>query len=255
MHDMVMVTVARGESARATMELIPGASITGLVTDEKGSPMVGKDVYALRAHRQGNATALQGVTSTVTDDRGRYRLHTLPPGEYFLSGGLDFPKGDDPVKAVIDPEKKQPVLTFHPSATSPAAASSIALRGGENLQDKNIVVQHAPLVKISGRVLNDSAIRNATHALVQLSWPRTWTLDFKGVFGGLWAFASATANFTQPDRGEFEIRGAFAPGSYELRATVESSGGRNRQKAAGSTLLTLGSGDLDSFTVVVKAAN
>jgi hypothetical protein len=106
-------------------------------------------------------------------------------------------------------------------------------------------------VKIAGRVLNDSAIRNATYASIELGWPRGWTLDFKGV-GGPWASARARANFTQQDGGRFEIRGAFAPGSYELRATIEGPGGRNRPKAVGSLPLTLGAGDLDGATIVVK---
>src|SRR6187402_1862430 len=57
----------------------PGA-ISGVVRDESGEPAVGVVVRALKRVRiQGRDEFVAGPV-TRADDRGRYRLHTLPPG-------------------------------------------------------------------------------------------------------------------------------------------------------------------------------
>jgi len=61
----------------------PGA-ISGVVRDESGEPAVGVVVRALKRVRiQGRDDFVAGPV-TRTDDRGRYRLHTLPPGKYVV---------------------------------------------------------------------------------------------------------------------------------------------------------------------------
>lgn len=61
----------------------PGA-ISGVVRDEAGEPVVGVVVRALKRVRiQGRDEFVAGPV-TRTDDRGRYRIHTLPPGRYVV---------------------------------------------------------------------------------------------------------------------------------------------------------------------------
>jgi hypothetical protein len=61
----------------------PGA-ISGVVRDETGEPVVGVVVRALKRVRiQGRDDFVAGPV-TRTDDRGRYRIHTLPPGKYVV---------------------------------------------------------------------------------------------------------------------------------------------------------------------------
>ncbi|HVQ42229.1 MAG TPA: carboxypeptidase-like regulatory domain-containing protein [Vicinamibacterales bacterium] len=61
----------------------PGA-ISGAVRDESGEPAVGVVVRALKRVRiQGRDEFVAGP-ATRTDDRGRYRIHTLPPGRYLV---------------------------------------------------------------------------------------------------------------------------------------------------------------------------
>lgn len=61
----------------------PGA-ISGAVRDEAGEPAVGVVVRVLKRVRiQGRDEFVAGPVAR-TDDRGRYRLHTLPPGRYVV---------------------------------------------------------------------------------------------------------------------------------------------------------------------------
>ncbi len=54
------------------------SKIIGKVTDETGTPLPGVTVTA-------EGPKLVGVSSTITDDKGTYRLLALPPGEYTLT--------------------------------------------------------------------------------------------------------------------------------------------------------------------------
>jgi hypothetical protein len=61
----------------------PGA-ISGTVRDEAAEPVVGVVVRALKRVRiQGRDEFVAGPVAR-TDDRGRYRIHTLPPGKYVV---------------------------------------------------------------------------------------------------------------------------------------------------------------------------
>ena len=60
--------------------------ITGQVSDEAGEPAIGVNVQAFRRADPGTPTAAyQGSGSARTDDRGIYRLATLPPGDYIIA--------------------------------------------------------------------------------------------------------------------------------------------------------------------------
>ena len=60
--------------------------ITGQVSDEAGEPAVDVSVQAFRRSDPGTASAAyQTFGSARTDDRGIYRLATLPPGDYIIA--------------------------------------------------------------------------------------------------------------------------------------------------------------------------
>ncbi len=91
-------------SARATLRLWKQAVITGTVVDEAGEPVIGASVRAYRrvVSRFGQLS-YDAPDSVTTDDRGRYRLHMLDPGDYL----------------VVVPQSH---------ATSPAAAADAAMQ-------------------------------------------------------------------------------------------------------------------------------
>jgi protocatechuate 3,4-dioxygenase beta subunit len=78
--------------ADVTVKLLPGAVIAGTVTDEHGAPIASAQVSARQPlFVSGERTLVEPpspVQYATTDDRGRYRLYGLPPGEYtvFASG-------------------------------------------------------------------------------------------------------------------------------------------------------------------------
>ena len=72
-------------------------SISGTVVDERGEPVAGVPVTALRRSTMGGALVLRNEASSVmTDDRGVYRLAQLPPDNYVigvLATSMSLPAG------------------------------------------------------------------------------------------------------------------------------------------------------------------
>jgi len=60
------------------------ASVAGTVRDETGEPVVGVQVRALRRGFVNGRSLLNSVGFGSTNDRGEYRIDTLPPGRYVI---------------------------------------------------------------------------------------------------------------------------------------------------------------------------
>jgi Carboxypeptidase regulatory-like domain len=67
------------------------SAVIGSVVDEYGDPLEGVTVELWRSRRVGGRNVLQrnpgGVLPRRTDDRGRYRLFGVSPGDYFVAAG------------------------------------------------------------------------------------------------------------------------------------------------------------------------
>jgi hypothetical protein len=72
------------------------AAVSGTVSDEAGEPVVGVEIRVFeRRYLAGRKRLVAGGTQ-FTDDRGVYRLGTLPPGDYivaFVSREVTMPTG------------------------------------------------------------------------------------------------------------------------------------------------------------------
>ena len=69
----------------ARIEMIKPGAIAGTVRDETGDPLVGVTVRAYAEIFVSGARQLASGGFAVTDDRGMYRLASLPPGRYFVA--------------------------------------------------------------------------------------------------------------------------------------------------------------------------
>jgi hypothetical protein len=101
-HDTAIIDVADGRKTREIqLRLWKFGAIGGRVADERGDPIAGILVDALR--RLPGGGVLRRVAQDVTDDRGLYRLAQLPPGDYVaavFSTTTTLPAG---VAAALDP--------------------------------------------------------------------------------------------------------------------------------------------------------
>ena len=106
-----LVNLADGENLEnVELRLKPGAVITGRVTDPTGNPVVEKTVQLSKMDARGNFTRFNvGFQSLTTDDRGVYRVHSLPAGKYKVSVGYSPEDGFRPEMSMLYYLK-----TFHP---------------------------------------------------------------------------------------------------------------------------------------------
>jgi hypothetical protein len=82
------ITLNQGQSIQDVhIDLIPGATVSGRVFDERGVPVPGADVSAVRITYDYERRFLTPVRRRA-DERGGYRLYWLAPGEYYIRADL-----------------------------------------------------------------------------------------------------------------------------------------------------------------------
>jgi hypothetical protein len=233
----------------------PG-TISGVVHDESGEPVVGVFVRALvRTRLQGRDDVAVGPLA-VTDDRGAYRLTGLAPGRYYIQvpsvqaavplatkipdagtvtsapdGVLDI---DDTNRLVVGryPLPPPPIsgrqmaypVVFHSGAQALAQATAIDLGYGDDRSNTDLVLMPVASVKVSGLVEGPpEALRSLTLRLLPAG------LENLGV-------GSETATALVGGDGRFTFVNVPA-GSYTLDAPVTVS----ELKAGGTPGMASGS--------------
>lgn len=120
--------------------MIRGGAIQGRVADTTGRPMIATYVRAfLVRDASGNKFRVPIIVqSQLTDDRGVYRLHGLPPGTYVVASiPTHYTYSLTGVILRVADNNQPP--TYHPSGARTAAAEIHVARGGEA---SGIDIQH-----------------------------------------------------------------------------------------------------------------
>jgi hypothetical protein len=163
------IVVANGQKIGDVAIRLPmGAAISGTITDERGQPSSQSPVTLQQWRMQGDERTLVGVGITVTtDDRGRYRIFGLTPGEYvvaaFKSG---LPAAPRPLSvAEVDaalqgspmppsPGPPAPPVRYAPSyfpgTTRVSDAVPITLTSGEDRGGVDIRIESVPVSRLEG---------------------------------------------------------------------------------------------------------
>ena len=129
------IDLAEGERiGDAVIRLWKGGAVNGTIYDEAAEPLVGVVVSAVRRSTDGRL--LTGPT-TSTDDRGKYHLGTLVPGEYLIVV---------PQTSVLMPSSTVETLV------DPKAGLQLALQLGAN---------GAPVPSVAGVRIGDTVITTA----------------------------------------------------------------------------------------------
>lgn len=217
------------------------AAIEGTIRDEAGEPAVGIEVRALRLEFRGGHQTHVSAGTAETDDRGRYRLAELEPGQYLVvvpaitvtlpgravaeyhaevaagrrpprSRGLGSPILPGPGDLVVASQPRRLVppsgtypTTFHRAAASPQDAARITLAPGDERLDVDVAL----------RVLRTFTISGMIDGLAQVPGPLTVTLlpPFATAPGA--PFALETASTIATADGSFTFLGV-PEGQYEI---------------------------------------
>ena len=173
-----VVTVTSGQPLTGLeLALVPGASITGRITDESGLPVPEARVRVLPKRDVAGDIATAGdagdPATPITDDRGIYRVYHLPPGEYVVAVQPRRPS-TAPVSILTDREVDSglggaasarpaaPAMVgagyefrYYGNVTSLKDAKAVMLTAGEERTGIDIRTAIVPLVRVEGVVAGD----------------------------------------------------------------------------------------------------
>jgi hypothetical protein len=183
------ITIRTGGTATASQRMLPGAAITGTVTDESGHRLSGICVYAATEFQ----TALGAVfTQDAGTHHGRYTISGLAPGQYQVNFGCGL--------------GSKYAGQWFPDAQDAESADLISAGAGRTA-GINAVLRSAG--SISGVVTN-----KAGHPLLGICVTAQTVQAVASGFGG-------TGGIGQPStgsRGTYKISG-LAPGRYDVSFT------------------------------------
>ena len=191
------------------------AVISGRITDERGEPVAGVQIFAMRpvymdGHRQLAPQSSGAGFNVRTDEGGRYRISALVPGSYVVMASArdtwNARTGSDVVLGFAP--------TFFPGTTDTAAARPVTIGYAEQKTDVNFSLTVARAVHVSGTAF-DSRGKPLTGRRIGL------TQTFRGANGG--GGTSEVANATVATDGTFVIPHVL-PGEYKLQARGPSGG-------------------------------
>jgi hypothetical protein len=227
-----------------------GGAVEGRVTDANGDPVEGVSVRLMQLEVRGLRRQLEPspVTARLTDDRGVYRIFSVPPGEYVVVAAVgDHSAGTGPV---ILPGGY--VSTYYPGSPAAASGKPISLGLSAVLSGVDIALSRASTARVTGtfvdaagkplqgRVTLTTSHRSGALAADSLSVTSTADggFELRGVPAGDWALQGQTPRPTGDREGEFaaqylttigdDVSGvrlqAFAGSRIEGRVIVEDGG-------------------------------
>jgi carboxypeptidase family protein len=218
------------------VSLPKGGVIAGRIQDEFGDPVSGALVRAMRyRYAEGQRRLMpmaEGFDSFlaggVTDDIGQYRLHGLPPGEYYVSVGTgppSIPSGPSDDRTGYAP-------SFYPGTASLAEAQRVTVAVGQEAQNVSFSMTPIRFSTVSGTIISSNG--QPVEAL------NIW-LSATGANAG----ASQERGTGRPD-GTFVVSNVV-PGEYRLRVLTTANG----QSELASMPVTVAGQDITGLTVAL----
>jgi hypothetical protein len=230
--------------------LIPAGTIVGRVTDQKGEPLPGVSVQALRStYNSTGKQQLQPVATAKTNDLGEYRLYWINPGRYYLNANA-APQGLEALTAMSSraaaaqapstPEQAQQlaqaqsilgpgrnpneeidpgfVTMFYPNTPDTSRASTVELTPGAEIRGIDFTLIRDRKVRIRGKIVDASSGKPPEMAQVAVSLRDSAgsAVDILGALGG-----ALQGNTYNPTTGEFEIK-EVGTGRYFLQVMSQT---------------------------------
>ena len=214
-------------AVRADVALPRGAAIEGRLMTEDGEPVQNAIVSAIRFSCGPAGRRPVVVRQSRTDDLGRYRVHSLPAGEYYVDAAAD------PIQTVTElsvPGARPPRIarTYLPGTPRVHEARRVILTTGQDLQGADFPLTSVPVAQVTGQVLNSLGAPAAVRG-IRLQEVGAPPGDVRGMLQG--------NRFTFP---------IVPPGDYWLMATVPGGSGADPEFA--SMRITIAGQDVTGVT-------
>ncbi|HUJ20672.1 MAG TPA: carboxypeptidase-like regulatory domain-containing protein [Bryobacteraceae bacterium] len=211
------VTLGQDEQKHdLVITLMPGASISGRVTDEDGKPIAGCSVQTAQFAQGPSERKLYVTRAGSSDDRGQYRLEGLAKGHYYVlvqcQNLLPAPHAFIRRGPGADlPHRRYPPL-FYPSSQDLSGATRLMLAAGADLRGIDFEMHPVSAVNVFGHLTGDP------EALSRNPWVRLAARD-----PSISHMVQYSPPFVDTRARTFRIDGV-PPGSYTLWASAQDPG-------------------------------
>lgn len=199
-------TLVDGRTVDVTIRLERTGAITGRIEDQHGDGLFGAQVQAIRMNDFGShmKPTTAGPAAT-TDDRGHFRLHNLPAGNYYVVATYTrlHRRRETATRAGY-------ARTYYPGSLSAREARPIAVRPGQDSASVNFTLASRDLAIVLINPVDSHGVALGPDAQLTLT-----ALD--DVY-----LSSSTSHATRRDDGRFVFEDV-APGNYYLVLTTSAS--------------------------------
>jgi hypothetical protein len=220
------VPLRAGDRVAGDIALRRAGVVTGRIHDEYGDPLAGVRVQVMRAGISQQRRHLQPVgEGDLTDDTGAFRIHSLPPGEYYVAASLRVAPVESGIQTTYAP-------TYYPGTAAYAEAQRVLVGGGA---EANVAFPVLPFrtARVTGMVISSRG--GPGDALLNLSSEA----GELGVPLGIGGATQPDGTFTLPD---------VPPGTYTLTAALRGEGQLGSEVA--SHPVTVYGDDVGGLTLV-----
>ena len=230
------VTIERSRSHEIVVKLIPGAVISGRVTDTEGRALAGVQMSAMKLqYDEGRPVFSVGTLPIATNETGQYRIPPVPPGEYYLRA------------EVANSQQQFAQRTYYPGTTDSLAAIALTIRGGESMEGTNLTIPTLPTIRLSGEVRTEGipstgAVRTF-YLLPQDGRPQEpYPFELRNLLPPPTGRETSTQSFILEARG-------IPPGSYELAPFFVDS---KATYYTGRTHVEIGTENVENIAAIVN---
>lgn len=231
-----LFTLGPGQSVPVDLPMVRGAALEGRITTTTGAPLPNVVVSAVRFAYDASGRRPVPVRQTRTDDRGHFRVHTLPAGEYFLDAA------PDPLAAANQtPVAGQPATilerTYYPGAPQVEGGRTITLATGQTVADLAFSLPSITTAALRGRVIDSNG-----------GVPAALAMRVQRVGGPV----GEVRGFSNPNGNDFQYP-RVPPGDYWLMGVTRASAAAPLEFAA-SRLAVVGQDLTDLVITTSKGA-
>lgn len=197
----VRVHIESNQTVSGDAALERGATLTGTVSYEDGSPVTAAVVTVKPAKKaaefkkksddndaddigRGMMLAMSGgVKMAVTDDIGRYRIAGLAPGEYHVSAMVSMSSNVAMKGGVMNLNAMRGGArrnVYAPDTLHEASAAVVAAKSGQETSDANILVNLSATHSVSGRLTSATTHQPVNSGDISLEDTTDKTVTFTG---------------------------------------------------------------------------
>jgi protocatechuate 3,4-dioxygenase beta subunit len=206
------VYVAAGQTLKGIdFELVPAGYVTGRIRDDTGKPINALAVHLLQATYKYAAgqRSFHDAGSTVTNERGDYRLSSVTRGRYYLVAGSVSQLRSTSVSGARTNNIRKYALTYYPGVIDLPDAVVIDVSSGHDLSAIDFTVYPQKTYRVHGRII-DSRTGQPPHAVFIQLQSHTFPREIMSSLPEA-GYDAAT--------GKFEVHDV-QPGSYMLMLEV-----------------------------------